>query len=52
MVILIGVLFIIVGTIMIEKIAERSICRHEALEEYRRYRRYYDRYCAEHSEQR
>ncbi len=50
MAILIGVLFIIVGTIMVEKIAEKSICQHEALEEYRNYRRYLDRYTREAAE--
>jgi hypothetical protein len=42
--ILLGVGFIVLGTVMIEKIAERSICRSMWLEEYRNKRRYEDAY--------
>ncbi len=50
--ILLGVGFIVLGTVMIEKIAERSICSHMNLEEYRRYRRYLDGYMREAEEKR
>ena len=43
--IILGLIFIILGTALVYKISERARYRHEWLEEYRNYRRYYDRYC-------
>lgn len=45
--ILLSVIFIILGTALVYKISERARYSHEWLEDYRNFRRYYDRYCAE-----